>query len=113
MTQLDLTYLESVTDGDEDLKKELIEIFMSQVPEYNEEFNQAFEQKDAETLGRIAHKSKSSIAIMGLNDLAEQLSKFESEASSGNFSSSYMDYIKLFESECNGAISLLKEKFDI
>jgi len=113
MTELDLTYLESVTDGDNDLIKDLIDIFISQVPEYNEEFIDAFAKKDAETLGRIAHKSKSSIAIMGLNDLAAQLSKFEAEASSGAFSEDYMDYIKLFEAECNDAIRLLNEKFDL
>ncbi len=113
MTELDLTYLESVTDGDNELIQDLLEIFFSQVPEYNEEFKVAFENKDSETLGRIAHKAKSSIAIMGLNDLATQLSKFEAEAGAGVFSENYMEYIKLFETECNDAIRLLKEKFDL
>jgi HPt (histidine-containing phosphotransfer) domain-containing protein len=111
MTNIDLSYLKSVTDGDEDLIKELVDIFKTQVPEYLTEFNDAFEQKDTESLSKIAHKSKSSVAIMGLSELAEQLSQLEKEAKEKGFSDDYKKYILLFEEQCNGAIEELNRLF--
>ena len=109
MEKLDLTYLESVTDGDKDLMKDLIDIFKSQIPEFITEFKDAFAEKDADTLGRIAHKAKSSVAIMGLNDLASELSSFESEAGQGIFKNSFSTYITSFEKQCLEVEKLLNE----
>ena len=107
MEQLDLSYLESVTDGDKELMKDLIDIFKSQIPEFITEFDEAFTEKDATTLSKIAHKAKSSVAIMGLNDLASELASFENEANQGVFKDSFSNYIKSFESQCLEAKDLL------
>ena len=109
MNDLDLTYLKSVTDGDQDLMKELVEIFQSQVPEYIEEFDAAFQQKDVEALMQLAHKSKSSVAIMCLNSLAENLAKFEEEARKGEFKETFKDYIEDFKTQSQSAMQQLKK----
>jgi HPt (histidine-containing phosphotransfer) domain-containing protein len=107
MSAIDLTYLESVTDGDKDLIKELIDIFKVQVPEYMEEFTSAFSEKDIVTLGRIAHKAKSTVAIMGLSDLADELRELEEFSREGPFKEEYQKYITNFEIACKDAIQQL------
>ncbi len=107
MSDIDLTYLKSVTDGDEELIKELVDIFKTQIPEYLNEFNEAIGQKDADSLSKIAHKSKSSVAIMGLSDLASKLSELEQKANDEGFSNDFASYVTNFESECNNAIKQL------
>jgi len=108
MSNLDLSYLKSVTDGDKELIKELIEIFKNQVPEYLQDFQDAYQQKDAKTLSQIAHKSKSSVAIMGMNRLAADLEKFEKEAREGQFSEQYINYIENFDKQCQDALMQLE-----
>lgn len=109
MIELDLSYLESITDGDKEFMKELVEIFKGQVVEYIEEFAAAMEAKDVTTLGRIAHKAKSSVVVMGLVGLAEELNTFEIEAADGKFLDHYPKYIEHFEEQSKSAIIQLDE----
>jgi HPt (histidine-containing phosphotransfer) domain-containing protein len=111
MGTINLSYLESISEGDANLIKELIEIFKEQVPSYLEEFDLAFEKKDAEVLSKIAHKAKSTVHIMGLIELAEALNKFELEALEGEFKENYQEYIKLFKSDCEEGIKQLEERY--
>jgi HPt (histidine-containing phosphotransfer) domain-containing protein len=107
MSGIDLTYLESVTDGDKDLIKELIDIFKLQVPEYLDEFKAAYDAKDIVTLGKIAHKAKSSVAIMGLTDLADKLRELEEFGRESDFKPEYQEYIDAFKLACTDAIEQL------
>ena len=108
MTKLDLSYLLATTDGDKDFMNELIDIFISELPIYLENFNTALEQKDIESLSRIAHKARSSVTIMGLTDLSKQLTRFEEETREGVFQDKYIGYVEYFEEEYNNAIIQLK-----
>ena len=111
MSILNFDYLESISEGDAELIQELIEIFETQVPEYIQEFNTAFENQNTEVLSKIAHKAKSTVQIMGLKDLSEALNKFELEAKQGEFNETYQEYINLFKSECEEGIKQLKEHY--
>lgn len=74
---LDLTYLHSVSDGDKELEKTLIEIFLSQLPEFEESLNKANEERDYPALAATAHKAKSSIEAMGMTELSRELKHLE------------------------------------
>ncbi|MCQ2203764.1 MAG: Hpt domain-containing protein [Bacteroidales bacterium] len=74
---IDLTYLHSISDGDKDVEKALIGIFLEQLPEFEKDLTNAFAQKDFATLAANAHKAKSSIQAMGMEDLAKQLKRLE------------------------------------
>jgi HPt (histidine-containing phosphotransfer) domain-containing protein len=100
MNALDLSYLYSVTDGDKELIKELIEIFISQIPEFRKEFRTAFQNKDADALSKIAHKAKSSVAIMGLTELTQALKDLELEAKEKGFSDGLKKYLDQFDHDC-------------
>jgi HPt (histidine-containing phosphotransfer) domain-containing protein len=65
--------------------------------------------KDYELLGRLAHKAKSSISIMGLSELAIELKTFENLAKSGEEVEKYPEFIENFKSETQEAVDELNE----
>ncbi len=107
MSTIDLTYLESVTDGNKDLMKELIDIFKMQVPEYLDDFKAAYDAKDMRAVGKIAHKAKSSVAIMGMASLVNQLRELEQLGTDNVFKPECQVYIDNFKLSCTEAIEQL------
>lgn len=100
-------YLEMVAGGDSDLLKELIGMFRDQVAEFNSEMNILFREKNYTALGNLAHKAKSSVAIMGMDSLAYMLKNFELQAREGISTEKYKSYISRFEIETKSALEEL------
>jgi HPt (histidine-containing phosphotransfer) domain-containing protein len=100
-------YLEMVAGGDEDLLVELINMFRDQVAEFNSEMKILFREKNYYALGSLAHKAKSSVAIMGMDNLANMLKNFELQAKDGRSTEKYASYISRFESDTKSALEEL------
>lgn len=100
-------YLEMVAGGDSDLLKELIAMFRDQVAEFNHEMKGLFEEKKYKALGNLAHKAKSSVAIMGMDSLANMLKTFEAQAVETKNSDMYQSYIQRFENDTKYALEEL------
>lgn len=103
-----LSYLRNMTDGDPDLMQELIDIFTSQADEYVHEMRDLFAKSDWQELSRLAHKAKSSVAIMGMNELSEILKDFEILARDQKNVDKFPEYIDKFVREINEACKELK-----
>lgn len=69
---IDLTYLKTIADGNDDIIRELVQIFIEQVPEFTEGLQDGFKAKDWVSIAAIAHKAKSSVISMGMTDLGEK-----------------------------------------
>lgn len=100
-------YLDLVAGGDNGLIKELVDIFASQVGEFHSGMLSLFGQKNYRELGLLAHKAKSSVAIMGMDELAEMLKTFELKAREGEDPESYEAYISRFENDTKCALAEL------
>ena len=75
---IDLSYLESIANGNNDILKELINIFVDQVEEFKIGLNTHFDNKSWKELGALAHKAKASVIAMGMVDLGNiELKKLE------------------------------------
>jgi HPt (histidine-containing phosphotransfer) domain-containing protein len=105
----DLTYLRNMSGGNKDLILEMIGIFKSQVGEFIQSMDEYYNNKEYELLGRLAHKAKSSISIMGLHELAVDLKDFENIAKAGENVEKYPYYINKFKAETEEAIEELDE----
>ncbi len=105
----DLTYLRNMSAGNKELVIEMIGIFKVQIKEFVEEMNQYYSNQEYEALGKLAHKAKSSISIMGLNDLAIELKHFENMAKAGITPEKYPEFISKFKKETEEAVSELDE----
>lgn len=66
---VNLSYLQSIAGDDETIINELITIFLDQIPEFTEGLDKSFEEKDWRNIAAIAHKAKSSVLSMGMEEL--------------------------------------------
>jgi len=102
-------YLEMVSGGDLELIRELVSIFRDQVVEMHSDMKSLLSAKQFYALGSLAHKAKSSVAIMGMDDLASMLKTFELQAKEGKESEQYASYIARFASETSAAVAELDD----
>ena len=102
-------YLDSVSAGDPEIICELVTLFKEQSTEISEEMKLLFDAKNYKLLGLLAHKAKSSVSIMGMNDLATMLKTFELQTREEIEVHLYESYITRFQTETQEAISELED----
>lgn len=105
----DLTYLKNMSGGSPEIVKEMIGIFVEQADEYIRDMQVHLDQKDYLALGKLAHKAKSSISIMGMNDLAADLKTLELLTKDNSETQSYPGFVEKFIKQTKEAIIELKE----
>jgi len=102
-------YLDSVSGGDSDITREIVVMFREQVIEIHSEMLLHYSKKEYQHLGQLAHKAKSSVAIMGMSDLAIMLKTFELHAKDSMGSELYESYIERFRHETAAAVLELED----
>lgn len=102
-------YLDSVSGGDSGIINEIVQIFKDQCVEIYNEMRSLNSGKEYYLLGLLAHKVKSSVAIMGMDDLASMLKTFEIQAKEGKESHLYESYITRFKTETDEAVIELED----
>jgi len=105
----DLAYLRNMSGDNPDIIKEMIGIFIEQAEEYIREMKKNLEDKNYDAIGKLAHKAKSSISIMGMNDLAADMKTLELLAKEEKEKESYPGFIDKFVNQTQQAITELKE----
>ena len=98
-TYADLTYLESMSMGSNELIVEMIQIFVDQLPEFTEGLIEHLKSGNYPALGALAHKAKSSVAVMGMDSLAADLKTLELSARAGTDTESYPVLVNRFIDE--------------
>lgn len=106
---VELSYLKEMSGGNKELAKEMIDIFITQVKEFSISLQEHYESKDYEKLGKLAHKAKSSISIMGLEDLAKDLKRLELMAKEGKQVDEYPAILEKFNVQTSQAIDELND----
>ena len=107
--KVDLSYLKEMSGGDRSLVLEMIDIFNDQVDEFADNLDLHLGKKEYELLGKLAHKAKSSISIMGLNDLAKDLKRLELDAKAGVNIADYPVIVDKFKEETKIAVRELDD----
>lgn len=75
--RIDLSYLHELSSGNKNFEKEMLALFLEQVPEELEEMKVAYLQLDARDVRNAAHRMKSSIPLVGANYLLPLLTQLE------------------------------------
>ena len=68
-----------------------------------------YSEHEYRQLGLLAHKAKSSVAIMGMSELADILKNFELSAKAGQNVEMYESYINKFHDDTKAAVSELDD----
>ena len=104
----DLNYLKTMSGGDDKFIAEMIGLFREQIDEYNTLMPELLKDKRYIDLSKLAHKAKSSVAVMGMNDVANLLKELEVLASEGKEIERYGDMVEEFLQQCQLALSELE-----
>jgi HPt (histidine-containing phosphotransfer) domain-containing protein len=108
MAYTNLDYLREITDGDKGIIKELIELFIMQVPDFITNLHTYYDSGEYILLGKEAHKAKSSLQIMGMSELEKEMKTLQLRTIDGTDVENYPEYIRHFETQCTVAIQELK-----
>lgn len=108
----DLTYLKSVTNNESSIIREMIELFINQVPEFSAKLNKFLDEKNYIDLGKEAHKAKSSLLVIGMDELAKDMKELQLLTIENKKIESYPNYVKKFDKQCFKAIEELKSELE-
>jgi HPt (histidine-containing phosphotransfer) domain-containing protein len=110
MAYTDLTYLKSVAEGNNEIVREMIGLFNAQVPEFIANLNTFLKEKRYLELGKEAHKAKSSVLVMGMEELAVDMKTLQLATIDGIEEDKYPEYVQKFETQCLAAVAELNEE---
>lgn len=102
-----LEYLHRMSSGDESFVKEMIKLFLKQVPQELEKLSVA--SNDSQAVKQIAHKLKSSVSMVGAEDLLVQVKELEQKAIHGIDSTT----VVLYQEELSQKFNEIKEELDL
>lgn len=77
---IDLGFLYELAGGDADYAKSMIKLFLENVPTTLKTIQQAIEEKNWSTVGRLAHYIKSSLSVVKVKKMFDLSTKLESNA---------------------------------
>jgi HPt (histidine-containing phosphotransfer) domain-containing protein len=106
---INMEYLDSVSGGDTEIINDILTIFKEQSVEIYNEMKAHLASKNYKALGLLAHKAKSSVAIMGMSDLADMLKTFELQSRDSLEPQMYETYLERFLIETSAAIRELDD----
>jgi PAS domain S-box-containing protein len=78
--KVDLTYLRSVSDNNEEFIKEMIQTFVQTIPEVLNEMETCLKENNWDRLSRLAHQIKPSFTLLGIHDSRENILFIEMNA---------------------------------
>ena len=104
--QIKIEQLNSISVGDNEFKKELIEIFISQIPEFISNMKKFYGTGDLINLEKEAHTAKSSVLIFGMTNTGKLLEDIQLQ-SENNTTEQLSSIIERVELELNDAVRQL------
>jgi HPt (histidine-containing phosphotransfer) domain-containing protein len=106
----DLSYLNQVFQGNTEMINEIISLFLEQVPNYISQMEQLVARDELLALHPLAHKSKSSIAMLGLKRMEEKVLQIEHNSRHRENLEDIPGLVAEVRKECDSAYGQL-EKF--
>ncbi len=110
MAFTNLDYLRNITGGDPDSIREIIMLFIEQVPDFVGNMKKHLSEKNYSELGKEAHKAKSSVLILGMNDLGIDLKMLQLATINKTAEDTYAQHVNRFEKDCEMAIKELQQE---
>jgi HPt (histidine-containing phosphotransfer) domain-containing protein len=97
----DLSYLNQIFQGNQEMIKQIIGLFLQQVPEYITEMEACVARNDLHALHPLAHKAKSSVSMLGLRSMEEKILLIEHRSREHLELEKLPELVDQVRSECN------------
>jgi len=96
----DLSYLNQVFQGNQVMIKQIISMFIQQVPSYIGEMEDCVMRMELDSLHPLAHKAKSSISMLGLKDMEELILSIEHKSKNNVDINELPELVEKVSAEC-------------
>jgi HPt (histidine-containing phosphotransfer) domain-containing protein len=106
-----LDYLNSISGGDTDFVKEMIQTFLSNVPEELLKIQHLIEKKEWKMVGSEAHRFASNLVFLELNTLRDITVKIEEMGTNQKHTDQISDLFNQLKAGCDQIIQKLKNDF--
>ncbi len=106
--QLDLNYLDAITDDDNDLKTRMLGIMLDETPIELRRLEEQVAASNWAGVRATAHKMKSTMQFLGLHDTLEQVKFIELSAREGTNLDEVHDRIKKVTKVCNEVMESIR-----
>ncbi len=96
-----------------EFQMKILALFKQNVFEYEKMMNAALEEGNYIELAELAHKAKSSVKILGMDQQADDMKFLQLDIKEGNNSDTYEERVVVFIESCHAAlkeVSLLEEE---
>lgn len=108
----DLSYLNQVFQGNKMMINNIIRLFMEQVPEYIKEMEMCVQRDDLLGLHPLAHKAKSSVSMLRLKSMEENILTIEKHSKEHRELESLPDLVVQVRQECDAVYMQLASLLD-
>jgi HPt (histidine-containing phosphotransfer) domain-containing protein len=95
---INLDYLEMMSDGDDSMKKVMLEMLLEELPQEVSKMTNLLEQEDWENLASVSHKMKSTLAFVGNDELTNANKQIEEITKSVPSKDTLDELVKILES---------------
>jgi HPt (histidine-containing phosphotransfer) domain-containing protein len=112
MAYTDLSYLKEITGGESSIVIEMVEMFLEQVDEFKGNMTKHLNDKNWIDLGKEAHKAKSSVLIVGMEELGKNLKKLQLLTEANAEVETYPEYVNMFMEQCDAAVGELTDEIN-
>ncbi len=105
---IDLSYLEMMADGDDMMKKTMLDMLIEEMPPELEKLRQAYLTRDTNELRQVAHKMKSTLAFVGNDPMTHANAELEEIAIGGEDLQRAVPHLEILEASAKVVMPLLR-----
>lgn len=109
---INLDYLDMMSDGDNDMKKVMIEMLFDELPQEIEKMKSLYQQQSWDELSAVSHKMKSTLSFVGNDAMTNANKVIEIAAKEKTDTDQINGLLATLSEQFPKAISELKVEFD-
>ena len=109
---INLDYMDMMSDGDESMKKVMLEMLLEELPQEIQKMTEMLEQNNWESLGSVSHKMKSTLSFVGNDEMTNANKQIEELAKSSPSPELLKDLMSVLERLYPMVITELQEEYN-
>lgn len=108
-SRIDFSYLKTVSNNNEEFIREIIDTFIDTIPEHLHQIKTCLLINDWEEVARVVHKIKSSLSLLGLQDVKNLAIEIENSIKDESQAAQFTEMVDSFIDSLQFEINHLKE----
>jgi CheY-like chemotaxis protein len=108
-SKIDFSYLKTVSNNDQEFINEIVNTFTGTIPEHLRQIKIFLENNNWKEVADVVHKIKSSLSLLGLQDIKNQAIEIENSSKLDTVAPAFVDKVNAFIKALTFEMNHLKE----